>query len=107
MSPDLINGAFEGMASLFILNHCRVLVIDKSVRGVSVLSCAFFTLWGFWNLYFYPAVGQAWSFWGGVLVVLANTIYVLLLVYFAQFYDTYNGFEDEMQLNIDLIGDKR
>lgn len=107
MSPDLINGAFEGLASLFILNHCRVLFNDKTVRGVSVLSCAFFTLWGLWNLYFYPAVGQSWSFWGGVLVVLANSVYVGLLIYYTWFYDSLTGLETEMQLNLDILGDRR
>lgn len=83
MIPDLINGLFEALAGLFVLNHCRVLLRDRAVAGVSIASTAFFTLWGLWNLWFYPQLGQFWSMVGGVFVVLANTVYVALLVRFA------------------------
>ena len=80
---DLINGSFEAVAALFTLNHCRVLLRDRAVAGVSIASMAFFTLWGVWNLWFYPHLGQAWSFAGGVLLVIANAIYVALLCRFS------------------------
>lgn len=76
---DLINGAFETLAGLFVLNHCRVLVKDKAVAGVSILSVAFFTTWGVWNLWYYPALGQTASFLGGLVVVAANLVYVGML----------------------------
>lgn len=107
MTPDLINAAFEALAGLFILNHCRVLIRDKMVRGVSVISAGFFTAWGFWNLYFYPAVGQFWSFVGGIFVVLANAIYVAMLVYYIWIYDPFTGDELEMNLHIDMLGGRR
>lgn len=78
--PDIINGLFEGLASLFILNHCRVLHKDKCVRGISVVSVIFFTAWGFWNLFYYPHLGQWLSFTGGVLIVAANCLWVSLLL---------------------------
>lgn len=80
MSPDLINGGFEAFASVMVLNHCRVLAAEKIVRGVSVVSVTFFMLWGVWNLYYYPGLEQTWSFYGGVLVVLANLFHVSLLL---------------------------
>lgn len=80
---DLINGGFEAVAALFTLNHCRVLLRDRAVAGVSIASMAFFTLWGVWNLWFYPHLGQAWSFAGGVLLVAANALYVALLCRFS------------------------
>jgi len=83
MSPDLINGLFEAFAGLFVLNHCRVLLRDRAVAGVSIASVAFFTLWGVWNLWFYPNLGQLWSLVGGVFVVVANALYVGLLIRFA------------------------
>ena len=82
---DLINGSFEAVAALFTLNHCRVLLRDRAVAGVSIASMAFFTLWGVWNLWFYPHLGQTWSFAGGVLLVMANAIYVALLCRFSGF----------------------
>jgi len=81
---DLINGAFETLAGLFVLNHCRVLVKDKAVAGVSILSVAFFTAWGVWNLWYYPALGQTASFIGGLVVVAANLVYVGLLVRYSR-----------------------
>ena len=82
-TPDLINGSFEAVAALMTLNHSRVLLRDKAVAGVSVASMAFFTLWGIWNLWFYPHLGQTWSFAGGVLLVAANALYVALLIRFS------------------------
>lgn len=80
MTADLINGSFELLAGLFVLNHCRVLHAHKQTRGVSIISAAFFTLWGFWNLYYYPALNQPLSFYGGLFVVAANAFYVGMML---------------------------
>lgn len=81
--PDIINGTFEALAGLMVLNHCRVLLQDRAVAGVSIASTFFFTLWGVWNLCYYPQLGQFWSTVGGVFVVLANSFYVALLLRFS------------------------
>lgn len=80
--PDLINGSFEALAGAMVLNHCRVLYAEKMVRGVSVLSSCFFTLWGMWNLYYYPVLNQPLSFYGGMVVVAANALYVGMMVHY-------------------------
>lgn len=85
MSADLVNGLFEALAGLFVLNHCRVLRRDRAVAGVSIASVIFFTTWGFWNLLYYPALGQSLSFIGGIFVVAANIYYVWLLLYFSAY----------------------
>ena len=82
MTPDLINGAFEFLAGLMILNHCRALYRDKMVRGVSTLSTTFFFSWGLWNIFYYPNLDQMWSFYGGLFVVTANSLYVGAQVYY-------------------------
>lgn len=82
MTPDLVNGSFEALAGVMVINHCRVIWKDRAVAGVSILSVAFFTLWGAWNLYYYPALGQPFSFLGGLVVVLANTLYTAMLIRF-------------------------
>lgn len=79
MNADLINGLFELAGAVLIFNHARVLLKDKMVRGVSVLSTAVFTAWGFWNLYYYPSLGQWWSFAGGVAIVVANSVWLSLM----------------------------
>jgi hypothetical protein len=77
---DFINGVFELLAGLMVLNHCRAVIRDRAVAGVSILSTVFFSLWGVWNLYYYPSLGQTWSFVGGLLIVAANFLWVALLV---------------------------
>jgi uncharacterized membrane-anchored protein len=77
---DYINGTFEFLAGFMILNHCRQVVRDKQVKGVSLVSTAFFALWGMWNLYYYPALDQWVSFFGGMLIMLANTLWIVLMI---------------------------
>lgn len=80
MTPDLLNGAFELLGAVAILNHCRAVIRDKAVAGVSALSTAFFAAWGCWNLFYYPSLGQWFSFVGGLGIVLANALWVALLI---------------------------
>lgn len=79
---DTINGSFESMASLMILNHCRVLYRDKSVQGVSVLSTVFFFVWGIWNTIYYPSLHQTASFIGGIFVAMANGLWIAMMFYY-------------------------
>ena len=82
MIADLINGSFELLAGVAVLNHCRVVYNDKQVKGMSLLSTVFFTLWGAWNLYYYPSLGQWLSFYGGWAVFSANILWVGLCIYY-------------------------
>jgi hypothetical protein len=84
VSPDIVNGLFELIGGLFILNHCRVLYQHKQVKGVSIVSTMFFSAWGFWNLFFYPHLEQMWSFAGGVVIVVANCLWIGLMLYYAK-----------------------
>ena len=88
MSADLINAVFELLGGFFILNHCWVLYKHKKVSGVSIASTIFFNVWGFWNLYYYPSLNQTLSFWGTILIVFANTLYVGMLIYYSKYYKT-------------------
>ena len=80
MTPDFINGMFEAFAGAMIGLSCRRLLIDKKVRGVSVVATTFFTAWGFWNLFYYPNLEQMWSFFGGLVVVSANAFWLGLML---------------------------
>lgn len=82
MTSDQINAIFEGFAALFILNHCRILYRDKSVKGVSLASTVFFFAWGIWNIRYYPSLGQIDSFRAGCLVAIANAIWIALMIYY-------------------------
>jgi len=78
MTPDFINGLFEGIGSLMIWHNVQILLRDKHVRGVSPWPVVFFTGWGFWNLYYYPSLGQWVSFGGGVMIMVANLFWLAL-----------------------------
>ena len=83
MNPDRINALFEGGMSLLLLLNIRRLYLDKKLTGVSVWPTVFTSLWGAWNLYFYYAVGQIWSWYAGIAVFLANSAWVVLAVTYA------------------------
>lgn len=76
MSPDVGNACFEAVGALFTWRNALQLHRDKQVRGVYWPITAFFALWGLWNLYYYPAIGQRWSFYAGVVLVAGNVIWV-------------------------------
>lgn len=76
---DIINGCFEGFAGSFVCINCFRVYKDKKVRGASKIAVAFFTAWGFWNLYYYPSLEQWWSFVGGLGIVVANAVWLALM----------------------------
>ena len=83
-APDIINASFEVGAGFAVLHHCWCLRRDKEVRGISVLAVVFFTLWGIWNVFWYPWLNQVFSFLAGIFVTLANVLYVCKLRYYRQ-----------------------
>lgn len=84
INKDAINGGFEIAGGFFALNHCRVLYAHKAVRGVSMLSVAFFLSWGMWNLYYYPSLNQPMSFYGALFLVAGNAFYLGMIAYYNQ-----------------------
>lgn len=83
-TPDLINGLYEAGGGLMLIRNVRQLHRDKQVRGVSVLTSAFFASWGWWNLFYYPHLGQWLSFTGGVLVTAVNAVWVGQMLYYTR-----------------------
>ena len=75
MNTDIINGLFEFGGCIFLFLNCLKIYRDKCFRGVSPIPFVFYTLWGYWNLVYYPSLGQYWSFYGGMGVVGVNTLY--------------------------------
>lgn len=80
MTPfDLINAAFEGAASAFILLNVRQVWRAKRADGVHWAAVGFFTAWGLWNLAYYPALGQWFSAAAGACVCVVNFVYLFLV----------------------------
>ena len=82
--PDLINSLFEFTSGVFLWNSFRILMKHKAVRGYSILTVAFFSLWGYWNLFYYPHLEQWLSFFGGINVVLPNSLWVIFAIYYTR-----------------------
>jgi hypothetical protein len=81
---DLINGIFESGGGILLAINCLRLYRDKRIQGVSIIPTAFFMLWGYWNLYFYPHYGAWVSFFGGIGVVTSNTIWVVMMIHYSR-----------------------
>ena len=79
MSPDLINGIFEMGGALVLMLNVRRLWTQRTLRGVHWAPTAFFTSWGFWNLFYYPQLDQWFSFIGAVAIVTVNAAWLGLL----------------------------
>ena len=79
---DKVNGGFEILGGFFITLNVIALLQDKAVAGVDWRAIAFFTVWGYWNLYYYPKLRQRISFWGGMFVAIVNTIWLILLIHY-------------------------
>lgn len=84
LTPDVINGLFEVSGGLLCWANVARLVRDKRVVGVYWEVQGFFSVWGLWNLYYYPALGQWASFAGGLFLSLGNTTWTALAVYYQQ-----------------------
>jgi len=82
MVADIVNGFFECIGGIMMFLNCYKIWKDKQVKGVSIFATGFFTAWGYWNLYYYPSLNQWMSFVGGLFIVLGNTIWVSLAMYY-------------------------
>lgn len=76
MSADFINGLFEAVGSCFTWMNVVHVWKDKGYAGLYLPAIVFFMSWGLWNLFYYPHLGQWWSFAGAVSLVLANVCWV-------------------------------
>lgn len=75
---DVINAVFELGGALLLWLDVRQLSRDRMLRGVYWPVRVFFAVWGVWNVVYYPAIGQSFSFYAGLAVVAANLAWVRL-----------------------------
>ena len=75
---DWINGIFEVGGGILCFFNVAKLLRDKELKGIYWPVQAFFAAWGWWNLYYYPSLGQWASFAGGLFLVVGNTWWVVL-----------------------------
>lgn len=82
MDYDIVNAAFETLGACLTALSVRRLYIDKRVRGVSIWPILFFFGWGVWNLFYYPSLGQYYSFYASIGLVLINGVWIAQMVYY-------------------------
>ncbi len=82
MWQDILNGCYNFLGAPFVILSIIKLYRDKKVRGVSLMHVAFFSSWGYWNLYYYPHLNQWASFIGGLFLVLTNTFWLIQMIYY-------------------------
>jgi len=79
---DFINGGFELVSGLLSTINIFKLYKDKTVKGVSWIPLTFFTIWGMWNLFYYPSLNQWFSFIGGIVIFIVNIIWISMYFYY-------------------------
>ena len=84
MIADLINGSFEMIAGFLTWMNVKAVYRDKGYKGVSLPPITLFAIWGIWNLYYYPSLFQWLSFIGGINVVIANILWVFLMIHYGR-----------------------
>ncbi|MGD9728446.1 MAG: hypothetical protein AB7L09_02635 [Nitrospira sp.] len=75
-TPDLVNGLLELLGAIMLMGNVVAIRESKCIKGVRWYPVAFFSVWGFWNLYFYPHLDQWLSFIGGLCMVVANMLWL-------------------------------
>jgi len=82
MLPDLVNASFELIGAWFTWRSFVQLRRDRFISGIYWPTVAFFTAWGTWNLFYYPLLGQWWSFFAGIVLLSGNAAWVIqVLIY--------------------------
>lgn len=84
MNVDTVNAVFEGGGALLLVLNIRRLMRDKRLAGVSLVPTVWWNLWGVWNVYYYHALAQTFSFVAGLGVLAANTVWVVLALVYAR-----------------------
>jgi len=86
LTNDLINSAFEGGLGALVWLNFHQLLRDKTVKGTHWFPPVFVTIWGYWNLWYYPSLHQWCSFVGGASLALANTAWLALAIHYRKTY---------------------
>ena len=77
-APDVINSGFEGIAGCLFWFNVQKILEDKKVKGISYVSCLFFLIWSYWNIYYYYSLDQRFSLVASIYLAIPNTIWMYL-----------------------------
>ena len=74
--PDMFNALVGIGGSMFLWMNVVSLYKERVVKGVHWGSVAYFSLVGFWNLFYYSNLSQWWSMFAGISSVVANIVWL-------------------------------
>lgn len=74
---DVINALFEAFGAWAIWCNVARIRKDRAIKGVVWQYTAVYWLWGCWNLFYYPNLGQWFSTVAGVAVTLGNLTWLI------------------------------
>jgi len=100
-TPDVVNGTFEIVGGLLCWLNVHKIAKEKYFAGIHWPVQAFFSVWGLWNLFYYPMLGQWVSFVGGLFLFVGNTAWVAFAVYYSK--GTAMTPEDRFKENVVVI----
>jgi hypothetical protein len=83
-TPDLINGAFEIFGSVATWGTFHAIRKDRGYAGIRLPIMAFFTSWGFWNLYFYSHLAQWVSLVASLSLTAGNVAIIAAMMYYGR-----------------------
>lgn len=69
---DWGNTVFEAGGAVACWRNALQLYRDREIKGVYWPIYVFYSLWGLWNLVYYPGPGQWWSFSAGTVLVTGD-----------------------------------
>lgn len=82
--PDIINGCFEFAGALAGFWNVVVILRQKGVKGFAPLASIYFTVWGAWNIYYYPYLGQWFSLAGTIAITVSNGLFAALAIHYSR-----------------------
>ncbi len=92
MNPDYINAIFMFTGAFFTWKNTSILYRDKEIKGIYLPTTVFFSMWGLWNLIYFPILHQWFSFIGGIFLVSGNITWIILAL---KYQKKKNGYENE------------
>ena len=82
LTYDQVNAGFEMVGAAFRIFDCMKLHRDKTFLGGSIWTAVFFFIWGIFNTFFYPSLGQTWSLCAAITLTMVNGLWIVMAVYF-------------------------
>jgi hypothetical protein len=76
-SVDIANGIFETFGAICSWLNVYSYYKQRKVAGIFWPSTIFYSVWGLWNLFYYPSLDQWFSFAGGIILTSGNLVWVL------------------------------